>query len=128
MKLFLLMTLTLAAMAQDAKVATGPTPVPVPAERALTSEESLKLQLSQSRILRLQDKYKIAEYQSEVTAIAAEQNAVWLAACKSIGIPDDKIQTECRINTGVDADGKPVLGPDNKPLKPRVWRELPKDK
>lgn len=126
MKLSLLMSLALAAMAQDAKVASSPTPIPATSERALAKEESLALQLSQVRVLRLQERYKIQEYQAELQPMANEQQAMWIAACKSIGIPDEKIQTECRINTGVDADGKPVNGPDGKPVTPRVWREIQK--
>ncbi len=124
MKLFLMMTLTLAVMAQDAKVAPeAAKPLPVSADRALTKEESLALQLTQTRILRLQDKYKLAAYQEELQPIISDQQAVFMSACKSVGIAEDKVPTECRINTGVDAEGKPVVGPDGKQVAARVWRE-----
>lgn len=99
--------------------------VPKAPERPLTKEESLTLQLSQSRILRLRDKYKIAEYEAEVQPLINDQQVAFVAACKSIGIPDAKIATECRLSTGVDGEGKPVTGPDGKPVAARVWWEKP---
>lgn len=114
------------SQAVTSKVAVGES-VHASTDRTLTAEESLKLQLTQARIQHLQDKYKIAEYQAEVQAVIAEQQSVFAAACKSVGIPEDKVATECRLNTGVDADGKPIAGPDGKPVASRVWREVAKE-
>ncbi len=108
----------------DQKTLTAPT---APAERPLTKEESLGLQLTQTRIVRLQEHYKISEYQAAIQSIGAEGQAIFTNACRSIGIPEDKIATECQYNTGVDADGKPIMGADGKPLAARVWWEVPKE-
>lgn len=103
-------------------------PISAPSERPLTSDELLKLQLTQARIQNLQTKYKLAEYQTEVQSFATEQQAIYVAACKSIGLSDANIKAgECRLDTGVDSDGKPTMGPDGKPLAPRVWREVAKE-
>jgi len=115
MKFVLLMTLTLAVMAEDVK--------PLPAERPLTKEEILALQVDELRITRLQDQYKISEYQSKANPIFATHNEKIQALCISIGIPQDKIVVECKFTTGVDMDGNPVVGPDGKPVAARVWRE-----
>ena len=96
---------------------------PKTAERELTNEESLRFQLMQSRVARLRDKYKISDYEAEAQQLLNEGRETFVLACKSIGIPDDKIESECMYTTGVDAEGKVVQGPDGKPVKARVWRQ-----
>jgi hypothetical protein len=113
----------LAVYAQDAKVAPGtntPTSAPPP-ERPLTETEVLKLQLASTKIQLLQKEFRIEQYQKEVAPLSAEQNAVATAACRSIGIPEDLVQTQCGIVTGIGPDGKPQLDAAGKPVMPRVW-------
>lgn len=134
MKYFMLLAAMTALMnAQSvttaAKVApTESAPVAKPAERALTETESLKLQLSMANITLLQKKYNIEQYSKDLQPLVAEQEKVAMEACRSVGIPDEKVKTECGINTGIDQDGKPILGADGKPAQPRVWWNRPEAK
>lgn len=112
--------------AQDAKVAPAPAPPAPASERALSETEVLKLQLTAAKIELLQKKYDTAGFQKEVQPLSDQQAAIVQAACESVGIAKDKVQAECRIQTGIDQDGKPVVGPDGKPVQPKVWREIPK--
>lgn len=111
-------------MAQDAKVAAA---VEAPAvavlpERPLTELEITKIQLADARIELLKKSYKIDEYSKEVQPLVSEKEAVLIAACVSIGIPAEKVRTECGANTG-------GAGPDGKPVAGRVWTIKPeKDK
>src|SRR5579862_8304271 len=88
--------------AQDVKTgseqAVAPAPdKPVPSERQLTEAEVLRLQLDSAKAQLLQDKYKLAEYQQELAPIMNDQEQLAIAACKSIGIPDALIRTQCQI-------------------------------
>lgn len=109
----------LSVMGQDAKVAPAPekTAAANPSERPLTEVEVLKLKLAMSQIENLNTKYKIEDYQKEVAPISAEQRAVAVAACKSVGVPEDKVEKECGLSFG--------KGPDGKDVSPRVWKIPP---
>lgn len=113
-------------MGQDAKVASVPTaPTAAPAERSLSESEVLKIRLSMAQVQLLQDKYKLQDYQKEVKPLLDEQESIVTTACLSVGIPADKVKTECAINTGVDGDGKPLMNPDGKPVQGKVWWNRP---
>ncbi len=102
----------------------APTPVAAPVvapERPLTELELEKIKRTTVQIQLLNATYKMDEYQKAVEPISAEQRAVVVAACKSIGIADDKIQTDCGVNIGMGADGKQLTNPDGTPVKARVW-------
>lgn len=117
--------LMISAHAQDAKVSTA-VPVPnspaVSSERPLSEVELLKLQLSMANVKLLQDKYKLAEYQREVQPEGDKQEKIVTEICLSIGVPADKIKTDCGLQTGLDAEGKPVLGQDGKPVPAKAWK------
>lgn len=122
----------LAAMslsAQDAKIATPAAPiapdVKTSSERALSENELLKLQLTQAKIELLQKKYDTEGFQKEVKPLSDEQQAIFQAACESVGVPKDKM-AECRLQTGLDEHGKQAIGPDGKPVEAKVWREVAK--
>lgn len=111
--------------AQDAKVAPAASSPQVPSERNLSEAEALKLQLLAAKIQIVQDKYQIPKYQEEVKPIADEQNALATNLCKSVGIPEALVQTQCGIQTGVGTDGKPLLDAAGKPVTPRVFWNKP---
>lgn len=118
----------MALMGQDAKIAAGPQGVKAsPAtERPLTETEVLKIQLVAAKIELLQKKYDVAGFQRETQPLSDQQAAIIQAACESVGVPKDKLQAECRVQIGFDQDGKQVMGPDGKPVTPKVWREIGK--
>lgn len=120
-----LAALTLSA--QDVKVdPKSITPTPPPTERQLTETETLKLQLAAAKIALLNKQFDIAGYNKELIPIQAEQNAIAMAACKSVGIPEELIkQGQCGLNLGIDNDAKPMLGADGKPVAARVWWNKP---
>lgn len=111
------------AFAQDAKVAKPDVPAAIPTDRALTETESLKLQVLSLKIELLQAKYRIKpmpipsgadNYQDELKPLNAEWQTTAEGFCKSVGIPQDLIATQCQINTGGKAtDGSPIVA--------RVW-------
>lgn len=112
--------------AQDAKVAPKDTPKEAPkSERNMTETESLKIQLAAAKIQLLREQFKIEDFNKQVEPLSSEQYAVVAAACKSVGVPEDKIQTECGVSTGVGPDGKPQMGADGKPVQARVWWNKP---
>ncbi len=127
MKIVFLLAASAALMfAQDAKVDKASTlPSAAPTERPLTETESLKLQLTMAQISLLNKKYDIEKYQAELKPLVEEQQAVALAACKSVGVPDDKVQTECALQTGIGQDGKPTMGQDGKSVQAKVWHAIP---
>lgn len=112
----------------DAKLPLGTTTgqsLSTPTERPLTETELLKIRATTAEIKLLRDEYKVDEFNQKVQPKSAEQLAVFTAACKSVGVPEDKIQTECGIATGFDQDGKPMNGADGKPVQPKVWWAKP---
>lgn len=125
----LLMGAALSAMtilAQNAKVETQKdTPQAAPSERQLSETEALKLQLIAAKVQLLQDRYKIPAYNDELQPLSAEQLAIAKAVCASVGVPEDKINTECGLNLGIGADGKPLLDASGKPAPTRVWNAKP---
>lgn len=129
MRLILLAALAaITIYGQDAKVApkadAPPVPTATPNERLLTTEESLKLENSVLRIKMAEKDFRIEEYKAEVAPAAAVQEEVMQIACKSVGVPADKIHQECGI-AGFGPDGKPVNGPDGKPMPRKVWWAKP---
>lgn len=113
----------------------------VPTERNLADLESLELQIEslRSQLLAarsdlLDAKYHIkpmpapgAEtWQEESTKLLNTQKtsgdklrALAGAMCKSVGVPEDKMNTECFIDLGMNNDGTPLLK-DGKPVAPTV--------
>lgn len=126
MKLILFAALAAVMFGQDAKIAApqGGTPAPS-TERPLSENEILKLKLAQTQIQVLKDKFKIEDFNKEVTPIQQSQMSVAQDACLSVGVAKDKLQTECGLVTGFDGDGKQLTGPDGKPLEPKVWKIVP---
>ncbi len=123
---FLLAASAALIFAQAAKVDKAPSsPSAAPTERPLTETESLKLQLTMAQISLLNKKYDIEKYQAELKPLVEEQQAVAMAACHSVGVSDDKVQTECALVTGVGQDGKPTMGQDGKPVQAKVWHQIP---
>jgi|SRR5579885_851730 len=112
----------LSVFGQDAKVSPSESKGGAqPTERPLSEVEVLKLKLAMSQIENLQAKYKIDEFNKEAQPISAEQRAIAVAACKSVGVAEANVEKECGI-----AFGK---GPDGKEVAPRVWKiSLPEKK
>lgn len=128
MKLMLLAALAAMTLsAQNAKVAeTAPsTPAAtVPSQRALTEAEVLKVRLDMQKIKNLQDEFKIAEFNKKAQPISDDEQTVFIVACRSVGIPDDKIQSECALNTGYNPDDTPILDKDGKAIQSFVkWNK-----
>ena len=118
-------------LAQDAKVLppkdVAPTVAPKAPnpERAWTEVETLKFQLADEKIRRLREQFHIDEFNKQVTPLSGEQTGILVALCKSIGIPEPLVQQQCGLETGLDQDGKVKIGPDSKPVTPRVWWQKP---
>ncbi len=128
MKKLLLLGAALSAITfgQNAKAAPGDTPAPAQiTDRQLTETEALKLQLIAAKVQLLQDKYKIQAYNEELQPLSAEQLSIAKAVCASVGVAEDKINSECGLNLGIGADGKALLGADGKPAPTRVWNAKP---
>ena len=129
----LLLTAAIAAIAfgQDAKLDPKAAPPKVqtgPVERALTEIEVLRFQDTIKDFVILRKDYRIDEFQKAAEPITARQREIFNAACLSIGIAKEKIETECAFTPGIGSDGKPMVGPDGKPIQARVWRNPPVDK
>lgn len=122
--------LMISAYGQDAKVAQPPaTPTAAPSERMLTEADLLKYQVSALQIDRLRKIYKIDEFNEKVQPYSSDQQAWYVATCKSIGLTDEQIKAqECGVNVGIDLDGKPITGQDGKPVVSRVWHADPPKK
>ncbi len=93
-------------------------------ERVFTEAESLKIENSILRVSALQKEYKIEEYQQKVSPLIKSQQEIIAEACKSIGIAEDKIQSECGFS-GFSSDGGTVTGPDGKIVTRKVWHQVP---
>lgn len=124
-RILFLAALPFLLLAEDAK----DKPKEPPTERALAKEEALLFRLSAAEIQLFQDKYKIRatpapsaneNYEDEIAPINAERQALAKEVCKSVGVPADHLE-QCGISTGFDAFGKPVFGPDGKPVPAKVW-------
>ncbi len=122
MKYLMIFAATAAMMfGQDAKVDKAPSAIAKPTERPLTETESLKLQLSIANLKLLNQEYRLEEYNTKAKPQMDIQQEIAVAACKSVGVPEDKITTECGIATGIGPDGKPAVDANGKPVQPRVW-------
>lgn len=124
MKLFVIAAMSACfLMGQDAKVIAQPSAPPAVAatERPLTETELLKIQLTLTRLQLLQDKFHMADFNKEAAVISADQQSIVESVCSSIGVPKDKIQSQCGLATGLDNDGKPITSADGKPVAARVW-------
>ena len=125
MRLIMLAAIAAVSMVgQDAKVAPAPAKaMEAKTERALEESESLKIRLSQQKIKNLRADFKIDEFSKQVDPIVNEQRMIFAAACRSVGVPEDKIFAEpsqCEFNTGYGPDDKPIVGPDGKPIPAHV--------
>lgn len=126
MKLFVCFAALAATMfAQDAKVSSAPaSPAPAQTERLLTTEEGLKVENSILRISLAEQKYKLAEYRTEIAPDMATQEEVLSAACLSVGVPKAELKTNCGI-AGFGPDGKQAIDKDGKPIPRKVWYAKP---
>jgi hypothetical protein len=105
-----------------------------PKERALTDGEVWHLKDTMAELTNLDSEYKIGEYNAKRSALLQEQMTVIGPACVSVSVPQDRISypkpdggtgSDCGITVpGKDKDGKPILGPDGKPLTGRVWNAV----
>ena len=110
------------------QVAKATTELPKPAlppELVFNELDSTTLQLIATKAARLNDRYKIPEYQKELQPLAQQQQSLYLKACRKLGIPDDLIQKECGFESGVDLDGNVKKSPDGNPVQAKVWRQQP---
>ena len=123
--LFVLAALAALMNAQPVAKPAPETPKAEQNERALTDAEVLKVRATSAEIKNLSDVYKITEFNKKVEPKATERNGVFVAACRSVNIPEDKIQAECRFVTGLDEDGNTVMDPTGKPVAARVWWQKP---
>jgi hypothetical protein len=94
-----------------------------PTEYVFSEDESLKLENAMLRVALLQKEYKIDEYSGKVAPLSSLQREIVAAACLKVGVPADKMQTECGF-AGFANDGSPVIGSDGKPVPRRVWHHL----
>jgi hypothetical protein len=115
-----------AKVAPEAKV-TAPA---APTERPLTKDELLLFRSTMAEIRNLREKFHIDEFNEKVQPKVNEQNQVFVAACRSVSVPEDKIQptvgqSECSLNTGLDNEGNPLKDAAGKPVPPKVWWNKP---
>lgn len=108
--------------AQVAKVEPKTTvDTPPPTERQLTKDEVTSFELASARIQVLRAKFHIDDYEKEAKPFQDTLNGIFVAACKSVGVSEELIQKgSCGFTVGVDQEGKPLLGPDGKPITARV--------
>jgi len=120
---------SIGAFAQSVVEAKVPSKTDLPkiaTERQLTELEVTKMQLASTKIELAAKKFDIAGYQKEIEPFQADQMAIARGACISVGVPADKVQTECAIQLGVGADGKPLIDQTSgKPVQARVWWSKP---
>jgi hypothetical protein len=123
----LLAAMSALMMAQDAKMVTNPpAPAKPPSERSLSETEVLKMQNWMLEADRIQKFYKVDEFNEKMKPISMAQHAQYIEACYSIGLTDAEIAAqECGFNIGIDLDGKPIMGPDGKPMPAKVWKIEP---
>jgi hypothetical protein len=106
------------------EVATKEAPKEAPKQpegRDLTKAEAADLQITILKLHILNDRYKLDEYQKEAGPISQKQQSLRDSLCKSIGVPADKVNTECGIQ-GFDSNGDQINGADGKPVPQKVFR------
>ena len=100
-------------------------------ERGLTEAEQLKYRATMAEMKNIQEEFRIKEFNAKIAPKSNEQLAVIIAACKSVHVPEDKIQprngqpSECGFISGLDDDGNPAKGPDGRPIAAKVWWNRP---
>ena len=101
-------------------------------ERPLTESETTKAQLAFTQLLLLQKQFNVEEHQKQISdfqkaAQTPQLNnyAVVVEACKSVGVQEKDIQTQCGFTNGLDQTGKPMLDQNGKPVPPKVWKIQP---
>jgi hypothetical protein len=123
---FLILLPLIATLSFSQETKPSPKSDKAPTERSLSKEEVWHLKDTIAEINLINQKYKIEEYHKELDPLVADQQATIQAACESIGIPKEKVQSECGVNLGLGPDGKPLNGPDGKtPVTPRVFWNKP---
>lgn len=95
-----------------------------PTERLFTDDEVMRIENTMLKIALAQKEFKIEEYKQRIAQPASVQISIITAACESVGVPKDKIQTECGTS-GFAEDGGPAKGPDGKLIPRKVWHQLP---
>jgi hypothetical protein len=103
-----------------AKVTPAPKPATVP-ELIFDELQTTKLQLIGTQAALVNKKYNITDYRKEIQPLAVQQQAIYFAKCKELGIPENLIATECGLETGIDEDGKVKLDATGKAIPARVW-------
>ena len=99
-------------------------------DRPLTKDELLTFRATMAEVRDLRATYKIAEFNEKIQPKVAEQQKTFFEACKSVGVPEDKINptsgpSECGLATGLDDNGNPVKDANGKPIAARVWWNKP---
>lgn len=125
MKMLLFALFALSLFAADSKQASPS----IPTERPLTTDEVLQSQYNLKSVLLLAKQYDLDEHQKQIQEFqkAAQpfqsaNNETVIAACKSLGIAEKDIASECGFTNGLDQNGKPMLDQNGKPVVPRVWK------
>ena len=111
--------------AQDAKVSAPGALPQTKTDRPLRNEEILAAQLADTQVQLLQKQFNIADYLEKVKVPTDNYNAVKMAACKSVGVPEAEIAQWCGFITGLDQNGKPQLDPSGKPIEAHVFYGKP---
>ena len=108
-----------------AKATPPAKPDALPQELLFNETQTLKIQLAQTQMALLNKKYNIENYNKEAQPLVVEEQNIYLAACKQLGIPETLITTQCGVEPGVDGDGKAKLDPAGKPVPAKVWWQHP---
>ena len=96
---------TLPLLGADALPPSGPT------ERKIEEVDVLKLKLAAANIEMLNKDYKVEEYRTKVQGFMDEQLSVAQRLCKSVGVPDMLMSSQCKFDLG------------GKDKEARVWWE-----
>jgi hypothetical protein len=91
-------------------------------------QELSALKLTSAQVQLLRKRFDIEEYERDIAGPSEKQMKMAQAACESIGIPKEKMQSDCVVTVGSYPDGKPILDATGQPIKPRVWSNKPDNK
>lgn len=95
-------------------------------DRPLTDAEGLSTRLDNQKIQVKRKEYKLDDFEKDIQEAQTHFAQTVIDACKSIGIPIEKAQTDCGFSNGHDpATDKILLGQDGKPIPAHVWKLPP---